>query len=342
MKIHCNPLLVVVLCVFLVGSSAAAWGQSSTTERIEDFAEEGPPSVVGSSPDQVKLEGGQANGQGEVVISFLNGLGLKISSPTDKDTETTEFTNLDGLANNLSVAVTWSRVGLGLVKVQDVRVVAQRQQKVCDDNKVPEAECVSDGSVEKFLKERGRSDREVRKAVLEFDRATFQDAWIWGTFIEGKVGNKKYEFFDQSAHDQVREEISRSISASIVGIYGPGRVSFGLTQQTAFEESKVKVRRCTAVDGSTALEECKELPLGVPAEVDSIIARTELRHIFGKWALSPLISHDFEKSVWGLELPIYFLPDSKGVLTGGLRLGWRSDEDDIKASVFVAKPLSLR
>lgn len=337
-----SPRLIlcsVLHLTLLIGSGVAVGGQ--TAARIEDYAAEGPPSVAGGSTSQVKLEGGQANGQGEVVLKFLNGLGIKLSAPVDKDTSSTEFTNLDGLANNLSIAGTWSWVGWGLVELNDPVAIVKRQKQACENNNIPSAKCVSDGEVEKFLREEGRSDREIRKGILDFDRATFQDAWVWGVFVEGKLGHRKYEFFDQNAEDHDPEKISRSFSASIVGIYGPGRVLFGLTQQTAFEESKVKVRRCNAVEGSTVLEECKELPLGAPNEVDSVIARTELRHIFGRWAISPLISHDFEKSVWGIEIPIYFVPDNKGLLTGGFRLGWRSDEEDPRASIFLAKPLSL-
>ena len=327
--------------MIVIGSAVAVGAQSKTAARIENYAADGPPTPAGSSTSQVKLEGGQANGQGEVVLKFLSGLGIKLSAPVDKDTGSTEFTNLDGLANNLSIAGTWSWLGWGLVELSDPIAIAQRQEQACKDNNIPLAKCVSDGEVEKFLKGEGRPDREIRKGILDFDRATFQDAWIWGVFIEGKLGHKKYEFFDQNADEQDPEKISRSFSASIVGIYGPGRVLFGLTQQTAFEESKVKARRCKAVDGSTLLEECKELPLGAPSEVESLIARTELRHIFGKWAISPLVSHDFEKGVWGVELPVYFVPDNKGVLTGGFRVGWRSDEKDPRASIFLAKPLSL-
>jgi hypothetical protein len=315
--------------------------QGSVQRQIESFAEEGPTSAVASSPSQVKIEAGQANGQGEISLRFANGLGLKVGAPTDKNSNVTEFTNLDALANNLSVSGTWSWTGWGLTQLNDVVLIAKRQEQSCKNNKIPLAKCVSEGDVEKFLESERRPSREIRKAVLDFDRATFQDSWVWGTFIEGKLGQKKFDFFDSQAAEKEETEISSSISSSLVGIYGPGRISFGLSYQSAFEDAKTKARHCEDIGSSDLLQKCKELPLGPPSRMDSMIARTELRHIFGKWALSPLASWDFKKDVGALELPIYFLPDNKGLLTGGLKLGWRSDGKNLTGSIFLTKPIAL-
>ena len=74
---------------------------------------------------------------------------------------------------------------------------------------------------------------------------------------------------------------------------------------------------------------------------DGVVLRVELRHIFGAWGVGPMISWDEHDDVFGVQLPIYFLANSDGTLNGGFRLGWRDDTDDLTASVFISKPLSL-
>jgi hypothetical protein len=63
-------------------------------------------------------------------------------------------------------------------------------------------------------------------------------------------------------------------------------------------------------------------------------------------AFAPRVSYEFENGVFGFDLPIYLLlskADDKGnqSFVGGLRLGWRDDDDKFVAGIFVGKKFDL-
>jgi hypothetical protein len=64
------------------------------------------------------------------------------------------------------------------------------------------------------------------------------------------------------------------------------------------------------------------------------------------FAIAPRVSYEFEKGVFGFDLPIYLLQgkeNDSGLrdLIGGIRLGWRDDTDELIAGIFVGKPFKL-
>lgn len=61
----------------------------------------------------------------------------------------------------------------------------------------------------------------------------------------------------------------------------------------------------------------------------------------GRAAFDPTFEWDPANDVGSLSLPIYAFTKKNEGLAGGIRLGWRSDTDDLSAVVFVGNVLSI-
>jgi len=313
----------------------------------EGMMKVGPAPAAGEPGRQVSLEAGQADGQGLIVITVGKDLTLKVSAPVDKSSGLATFTSLDGLANNLALT--------GVLKMQ----LSTRMAKAawCNDNSertklynaTGETEnrssCQADKQYDGYLKAVDKmpwNPEETQRELMEMDKVLFGDAWTWGLLAEGKAGYKQFEFFDAQAKKQSKDKISTSVSLSLMAVRkGSQRVLFSATYQQANSDGKISARSCSPVAGASGLETCKELPFGPPTRKDGLVLRTELRQHIGKWGLAPTLSWDADARVYGAQLPVYFLPGKAGALTGGLRLGWRSDVSGVTASVFVSKPLDF-
>ena len=86
---------------------------------------------------------------------------------------------------------------------------------------------------------------------------------------------------------------------------------------------------------------CTEAVLGAPVRREGNQVFAELRKFFGPVAMSPRLTRDFTKDVTGVELPVYFLQNTDGGFTGGVRVGWRSDKRGMTVVGFVGQVLGL-
>lgn len=93
--------------------------------------------------------------------------------------------------------------------------------------------------------------------------------------------------------------------------------------------------------GSGGAVECVSGPLGRPTERTGKLVWAEARGAMIDLGYSFKVTHDFESGATGIDLPIYLIRGKDGELTGGVRLGWNS-EDDFVAGVFLSSPFKLR
>jgi len=335
-----RALATAVLATTLLAAPNAVRAQVSVAPETAHAFSSAPFSPFANDGSGVVIEAGQANDRAEISLQWPTGLGLKLGAPTDKTSGEGTFTNLDGLAGNLTLAVAWSK--LLDPKVATSGLEAQRNA-ICETpgRGLTLADCRSDTELENALKKLGRSAREIESAFAEYRNTWLPSGWLWSIAVEGKAGYKNFEFFDTNGAKDDADLYSGSLSAALVGTHGSGRLLFGVTYEDAKKAQKKVVQKCDPVQGSTALEECKSLPLGRPSAAQATILRAEYRRFLGKIAIAPLASYNIDEEVLALELPIYFLHDAKDLLTGGVRLGWRDDDGDLKASIFVGKPLGL-
>ncbi|MGH8239324.1 MAG: hypothetical protein ACREXP_20215, partial [Steroidobacteraceae bacterium] len=72
----------------------------------------------------------------------------------------------------------------------------------------------------------------------------------------------------------------------------------------------------------------------------------EFRWGTNNFGVAPIVIRDFDEKVTGVELPLFLVHDEPsegqaGPLTGGVKLGWRSDTDDITVGLFIGASLAL-
>lgn len=263
-------------------------------------------------------------GGGKAVLSYANedkGWTIKLSTPVDSSATSADFASLDGLADNLTASYTYSREFMLNEK--------------------------SDWNVPKIPKRTAlRGDWQKRedlcKDILGEERTrTFK----WGA--ELTLGRRKAEFFDDAGVAQDDEKFSSSLSVYSSSQGPKSRFTVKAAVQSAYKDGAT-VSKCQPVTGATGLESCKDLPFGEPTRQESTMLTAEWRqHAFCDPAksscrigLAPVIAHDLDASITGIDLPVYLL-STGDQLTGGVRFGWRSDTEDLQVSVFISKPFSL-
>lgn len=335
--------LVLLLSPSIAASQTAddvrAAFQASPSERAQAkfaAAAAGAPSAVGPSAPQVTVEAGIANSKAQIVLDVRKGLEVSLSVPEDKKEDSTKFTDLDDLSDKVTLGFNFSR-GFGKLVSPDI---PEALEKACEALgwDVKKVECTDSTKFEqKVQKElQGKARRDALKSLSFLDKGFLQ-----GFSIKGAVAYKKFDYFDATAEKQKDTELSRSLTAAYVATKGGFRVAFGLTLQQDFKDSSVVGQKCVELEDAEGLESCQSLPVGAPKDDDELIVRLELRQLWTNWAVSPTLAFNLENDVTGIDVPIYFLRDDKKRFTGGARVGWRSDDDELVASVFVTKPLSF-
>lgn len=120
-------------------------------------------------------------------------------------------------------------------------------------------------------------------------------------------------------------------------LFSRGSLYGKVTGKRDFEEND-PATLCSPITGSV-LQNCTSLPLGKAQVVNSLVSSLELRYFFPAVALAPSVQYDHQSDIWGLELPVFLVRDEKNAFTGGFKLGWRSDQHNVIAGVFVTKAL---
>jgi hypothetical protein len=269
-------------------------------------------------------------------------LTVTASAPVDKSADRTDLVSLDGLRNAFSLGAkyTWfnvsgmrnpavapeNRAKLGKI-CSDLMAAFQKQK---DTEKEPD-NCDS-ATVQEFLPDR-------------FD--DFQDLFfdpngrMLSVGIEPKVGYQTFSFLDSATLNKLSDsKVPWSIEAFIG--YMPVRwqtlFTVGGNYQQGFKNADNGIL-CpfTGVGGTVA---CKTGPVGKPVSDDAELVYLEIRHRFGTAGVSLKVTYDFKEDLTGVDLPISFIKDKDGSLTGGIRVGW-TNTGHWQAGIFAGKAFSL-
>lgn len=165
--------------------------------------------------------------------------------------------------------------------------------------------------------------------------------------LNGSISYDEFTYFDPATamlqEDQERIGFQAGVSGSL--IFPDDR--FSLTASAAFQRnyeasSNRAVCPLEAEDDETFID-CPLRRFGEPSRDDSLLLRGEWRYRIGRSvAISPHVVFDALDDEVRLELPIYFIPDDDSNLTGGIRVGYDSEEDDeVILGVFVSTPFEF-
>jgi hypothetical protein len=326
--------------------------ESTRRDEASKISETGAVDAVPQKSEvSISAEKDKSTAKISVHGNFSPGqLAAALSTPINQKDDATQFFTLDGPTEDVRLDLEWKRksFGLGRLPQVDFLELTARRLQLCEKFKVPQDKPCSDVALEDAMKAVGKSSSDIAQVLNDFFSVK-----ILGTnktvsllhaipyrdfFLGGSVGRTERKFFTLSGTEKEDNRLSYSLSAAYRRVFESSWITARLTAQRKLKE-KDKVRKCTVVPGS-ALESCKDLPLGEAALVDSVPLAFEYRFWRGHFAASPKLVYDFKRNVAAASLPIYFLPDSNGKLTGGIRLDWEEHKKPV-AFVFVASPLGL-
>lgn len=272
---------------------------------------------------------------------------LAAATPIQKADPTTDLATLrGGLADDVEVSFAFHDEGFAPFDVDriDVQATIARQEQLCLARGFEKTCDVTDI-------ERDLPTARARRAALDYESVVLKDRRVvpipdvfavqrWE--IEATVGRTERSYFSETAEELDEDRLTASFGGSYGRLIGSAEWKLDARWQRKYEAQKA-ARHCTPVEG-TALERCKELPLGRAAEKDLFPIALEWRQRSGEnsrfpWAISPRLVYEVEEEVWGVSFPVYLVRDANDVLSGGVAVDWQEGKDTV-VSVFVSAPLS--
>ncbi|HEY4213691.1 MAG TPA: hypothetical protein VGM84_19590 [Steroidobacteraceae bacterium] len=276
----------------------------------------------------VAFEAGEENKQARLRWSRPMGssaFSVALSVPVDEKESRSSLADLDGLAKALSLAVSYTKYFTGPFPVLD------GQQLICARVGIPDT-CDND-----TLQTKGTPADE-----RDYYYASISGGWTPFVTVEGKAGRQKVDYFDSTTLAKSDDsEIPYSLS---VGYGGLGISAVWLVKakiQRAVKEND-KVTYCQPAEADARVEDCATLAFGAPKLETSTVLSVEYRRFYKYVAISPALSHDTQSGESGIDVPIVFMKDAADQFTGGIRLGYTTKDDDLTASIFITKGLTLK
>lgn len=165
--------------------------------------------------------------------------------------------------------------------------------------------------------------------------------------LDASLGEQTFDSLDRDAFETNTLNRTSWEVGAYYGFVGPGldwslraRALYGVGY-TAPEEAEV----CRMPDMSTDLE-CLSGPDGLPIRNETGLAQVELRKFFDinddtTIGVAPQVTYDIDEDEFDIDVPIYLATDDKGNLSGGLRLGYSTRDDDFVVGLFVGVPFNI-
>lgn len=170
----------------------------------------------------------------------------------------------------------------------------------------------------------------------------------WSITPSMRVGQKSYKFVDDSNVINDTKQDKTSFSAALAGSLffdGPGFLKNGALAglRVKYEKSyqaAPDLQICTPL-ATTGAATCRTTGMKAPQESKGTIVQGQIAVVPVKGiGVSLLLSRDVKNDITGIELPVYLASDDKtGLLTGGIKLSWESEEKETKAVLFLSHPL---
>jgi hypothetical protein len=262
-------------------------------------------------------------------------------APLSKDGSTTTIGTLDGLSNSTTVEFKLTNVVVTGIRIDDKAtknycnsVLLPKYLAADSRRKKDDFQCDS-GFVKKYLP----SDyREFR----EFGYAPTSEIYIWG--LNAKGGYKDFDYFQSS--DLSKQTVRKSPwSAGAFASYAPSSAdtifvgSFRL--QEAYTDAKSNTL-CPGTASSSGPIQCASGPIGLPSQKRKQLLTIEVRRrVSQDIAFSLSATRDFKNKLSGVQLPIYFVGNGDGGLTGGVRADWSSDTHKTTVGIFIGQAFQL-
>lgn len=282
------------------------------------------------------------------LTSVLSELVLQGSAPLSETQPRSGILQLDGLVNKAKVGGEW-RYGQQRVPSRDsMATLTQELMSLCLATKPTPDPGVGDTGIIV----QGCSLAELTKnpkAAAALERY-FPRRAAWYLSVKGDVSTEIFKFSDSTTLQDAKDRRwSRSgavtlgyLTAANVYVAASGRL------ERTYEAAKTQAV-CTIVELQTATA-CSNKTVGGPTGKTLAITEGEARRYLPPagpltLGIAGIIRRDWENKETAIEVPLYFVKDKDGGLTGGVSAGYLwSPKDDVKGArftVFVGQAFGL-
>lgn len=275
---------------------------------------------------------------------------LTFTAPLDEDTGRGDFLTVDGLPSQWSVGGKLSfsfldfnginqRIGSRsgyLQKAKQNCLVAEQNARLSEEERASKCDLM-ESQVGDYLNEDDLN-------ALNNDRQAVLDDLEKRPFalvnLSANVGTQEFSFYESNtlAESKLRKY---SWSGGVWVGYLPKLRSKlflvgGFEAKKSYKDAK-KATYCPT-GAVTPTVKCTTGPFGPPEEeIDYKFALKARYQIGGGVGLELAGAYDAHDDSWGIELPVYFIMDKDGGLTGGIRAAYDSKEKDVQFGIFVGK-----
>lgn len=259
-------------------------------------------------------------------------LSSTFSGPVRKG-NTTTFAGLDGLRNKSSVEfgvsyMDWAVPPPDAILGPACELIAARKGK-----KLSEIDCTDLKTIRSQLSEIGES---IGTAIDPGNVLIFSASY--------KRANDKFEFLDPAtlAPQSPEQRTSRTITLGI------GRLTRGnlllaanYKHEKAYSAGGLPAEICKPLTAGAL--QCESAILGGPLEATTEFIQLEARRfVLSNLAVNPRFTRARgSNGAWSADLPIYFISNGDGGLTGGVNIGWKKGQSGPSITVFVGEVLKL-
>lgn len=268
-----------------------------------------------------------------------SGLMFTVSTPLSDGETDAQLANLDGLASTVSLDVSFRSLTINSASAID----DEARDRICEQAKATYA--ANPGHDPALAAKGGCNKSLVRQwdktRVAAFDKAAWgEHAYVIGWSVNGKVGTESFDYLNTTTLAKLSDDkTSWSVGASAAFQPINSRALFVLGyRREAGWEAQNEVILCPAGGGVLT---CVKGAGGAPISKDKDVVSFEYRQRLDDFAFSVNLAYDANDSVTGVEVPIYLASNDDGAMIGGIKLGWRSDDEDFTAVVFIGTPFSL-
>lgn len=257
---------------------------------------------------------------------------ITASSAVDKTGGSATFANLNGPANGASIGFDFNFSSADIAS--DTAVEAE--EDLCKLSGYATIFECSDRNFDKHGPS-NESDRAAYATALArwYGRPTTSRVFN----LHGSVTHNDFTYYDAPSTKHITDRTGWKFGGEVgttvrsLGSY----FGAGFDFMHGYKEDKDKTV-CPSSDAASF--ECISGKFAAPKDQVGRQLYAETRSWFAAWAYSVRVAHDFATHDDAIDVPIYLFGSKDAVFTGGVRVGWTTD-DHFLAGVFVGKPFDL-
>lgn len=276
-------------------------------------------------PFYFEVTAGSEEKQGVLKLSRVENKGIRYSSqairlsaPLDKEKSASLF-SFDGLSDTYNLGVEYYGGKSGFNPL----TYATEQLRYCNEAGISGV-CDSDALEKELGKDEAtRIDREIN---LLFDKPS----WEYGVSLT--TGVKNYSFFTTDNTTDKQHEQSFSLEGVLGWRWTNRALTLSLAREKRYQEADEKTL-CSSVDDNFL--ECKTAPGTSPRGKYSSVLGFSFKQWRNNHGFAFRLKHNNTTSTTGIEVPIYFVPDSANQWGGGVKFSWDDDSKDVNAAFFI-------